>query len=309
MRSSAFLLLMGALLFLDSSPAAPAVYKYRDASGRLIYTDQKPGSETAVETLAVKLESKAPRIAVERVGDAEHWELRAINECLCVVEFEVRTLEARNVNLSGGAVYHGTLRAQSQQQLVQVSHDGADAPKLRYTWKAVLGEPGARHMPREPYRAPFSVGTSYRISQAYPARFTHTDLESQYAIDFALPDETPVCAARAGTVINIRYDSFRGAATRLLMDQANVVEILHDDGTIGIYAHLHWDSIRVHPGQHVARGEYIANSGNTGFTTGAHLHFAVIRNAGLKAVSEPIQFSGPGSTAVTPEQNMMLTAY
>ena len=59
------------------------------------------------------------------------------------------------------------------------------------------------------------------------------------------------------------------------------------DGTIGVYAHLHWDSVRVQPGQHVQRGEYIADSGNTGFTTGAHLHFAVIRNAGLEAISLP----------------------
>jgi septal ring factor EnvC (AmiA/AmiB activator) len=51
-----------------------------------------------------------------------------------------------------------------------------------------------------------------------------------------------------------------------LLDQANMVEILHDDGTIGVYAHLHWDSVRVRPGQHVQhvqRGEYIADSGNT----------------------------------------------
>jgi murein DD-endopeptidase MepM/ murein hydrolase activator NlpD len=84
---------------------------------------------------------------------------------------------------------------------------------------------------------------------------------------------------------------------------------LHDDGTIAIYAHLHWDSVRVQAGQHVQRGEYIADSGNTGFTTGPHLHFAVIRNAGSQAVSVPIQFSGPAATAVTPQQHMMLTAY
>jgi len=76
-----------------------------------------------------------------------------------------------------------------------------------------------------------------------------------------------------------------------MLDQADVVEIIHSDGTIGVYAHLHWDSIRVRIGEHIARGQYIADSGNTGFSSGPHLHFAVVRNAGGTNVSVPIQFA------------------
>ena len=131
-----------------------------------------------------------------------------------------------------------------------------------------------------------------------------------YAVDFALPDGTAVYAAREGTVINVRHDSFRGSAPAAMADQANLIEILHDDGTIAVYGHLQWDSIRVRIGQRVALGEYIADSGNTGFSTGPHLHFAVWRNAGdgrcLRPSAVRAQRGHVRATAVTGTE---LTAY
>jgi len=84
------------------------------------------------------------------------------------------------------------------------------------------------------------------------------------------------------------------------------VRVLHDDGTFAVYAHLAWDSIRVRPGQQVARGERIAASGNTGFTTGPHLHFVVLRNEGLKSVSVPVRFSNGRGGVVTPRTGQPL---
>jgi murein DD-endopeptidase MepM/ murein hydrolase activator NlpD len=293
---------------------AQSLYKYRDASGAWVYTDQQPPGGTRAETMTMTLEARAPRITVEQDVAGGQLRLMAINECLCEVEYALRIDSAGNVALPAAPAdsdggYHAELAPGSGQALLSASFAGPSVVGFHFSWRAVLGKPGAVHQPRQPYRAPFALGSSFRVSQAYPSRLTHTTPDSQYAVDIAVPDGTPIYAAREGVVINVRHDSFRGGADAAMIDQANMVEILHDDGTIGLYAHLHWESLRVRPGQSVLRGQYIANSGNTGLSTGPHLHFAVLRNAGMRAESVPVQFQGSGDTAITPRTGQMLSAY
>jgi len=119
-----------------------------------------------------------------------------------------------------------------------------------------------------------------------------------------MPVGTDVFAAREGVVIEVASD-FSESGTNYEIDgpRANVVRVLHDDGTMALYVHLNWNTIRVVPGQHVRRGEYLADSGNTGFSTGPHLHFVVQRNEGGALVAVPLEFAGPSGpeTLVTGE--------
>ena len=73
----------------------------------------------------------------------------------------------------------------------------------------------------------------------------------------------------------------------------NYVRILHDDGTMGVYLHLMRQSVTVQVGQRAELGSLIARSGNTGNSTGAHLHFVVQRNIGLALESIPFDFNQP----------------
>jgi murein DD-endopeptidase MepM/ murein hydrolase activator NlpD len=301
---------LAVLAFLHSTIlTAQTVYRYRDANGQWVFTDQAGDSAEAVKSLSRGRESSTLNIAVDRNDDAESTQLIAINDCLCIVTFQVAITHSGFAAIPDAADYRATLEPRTRQTLMRASRSGTEKADLQYVWRVGLGSPEAVHNPPRPYRVPFGVGSTYLVSQAYPSRVTHTTPDSEYAVDIALPDGTPVYSAREGTVINARHDSFRGAVAPVMLDQANIIEILHDDGTIAVYAHLHWDSIRVRIGQHVVRGQYIANSGNTGFTSGPHLHFAVIRNAGVENVSIPIQFAGLAGVATTPVNQMPLTAY
>ena len=124
-----------------------------------------------------------------------------------------------------------------------------------------------------------------------------------------MPIGTNVFAARDGVVIEVASDFFEGG-TDLAVDgpRANVVRVLHGDGTMALYVHLNWNTIRVVPGQRVRRGEYLADSGNTGFSTGPHLHFVVQRNEGGALVAVPLEFAG-ATGAVTLVTGETYTAY
>jgi murein DD-endopeptidase MepM/ murein hydrolase activator NlpD len=289
---------------------AQSAYRYRDANGQWVFTDQAPASGASADSFSIGgHENSTLHLSIDRQDDAESTQLIAVNDCLCVATFALTIVHSDLPTIPDAAEYRATLQPGTRQILAQAARSGSAKPDLRYTWKAALGSPQAAHNPPRPYRVPFDVGSTYVISQAYPSRITHTTADSEYAVDIVLPDGTPVYAAREGTVINARHDSFRGAIAPVMLDQANVIEILHDDGTIAVYGHLHWDSIRVRIGAHVVRGQYIADSGNTGFTSGPHLHFAVVRNESGTPVSVPIQFAGIAGVAVTPTTQMPLTAY
>ena len=305
------LILAGLLLTLPAvTPLAQSIHAYRDASGQWVFTDRGGNSDSAHGDVHVLPHvPETLHVAVERSEAGAATRLTALNECLCVVTVRVAITESDLADLPRGKRYSAMLEPGARQVIIEAQHDEKVRPKLQFVWAAALGSPDAAHKPSRPYRAPFTVGTTFRVSQAYPDHMTHVTADSAYAVDIAMPDGTAVCAAREGTVINVRHDSFRGGISSAMADQANLIEILHDDGTIAVYGHLHWDSIRVRIGQHVALGEYIADSGSTGFSSGPHLHFAVWRNTGDADVSVPFQFAGPGTTAVTPVTGMELTAY
>lgn len=137
------------------------------------------------------------------------------------------------------------------------------------------------------YSLPYAPGETFQVGQAYLEFPTH---QNDYAIDWGMPEETPIHAARAGVVVEA-VDSFsKSGLTEDLKDKGNYIRIRHDDGSRALYYHLAQHGAKVKVGQHVREGQLIALSGNTGFSATPHLHFMVDVPHGDRYVSVPTLF-------------------
>ncbi len=176
----------------------------------------------------------------------------------------------------------------------------------QFQYRYVPGNPAAQHNEQAVYRLPYDGNSAVHVHQAFGGKFSHTAAENYHAVDFALDIGTPIYAARGGVVMSVERD-FHEAGTdmRRFGDRANHIRIVHDDGTMAVYAHLELESALVGVGDTVRVGQHIANSGNTGFSSGPHLHFVVQRNAGGALVSVPFQFTVNGKR-VTPTEGAVL---
>ncbi len=140
-----------------------------------------------------------------------------------------------------------------------------DILKEEITYEAVpkIVERGTKIPPT--YIKPISGG---RQSSGFGRRRAPTRGASTYhkGVDWATPVGTAVMASSAGTVAKAGWGSGYGY----------VVYINHGDGRQTRYGHL--SKVLVSPGQTVSQGQKIALSGNTGVSTGPHVHFEILIN-------------------------------
>ena len=107
----------------------------------------------------------------------------------------------------------------------------------------------------------------FRVSSPYGVLEEIRDGRMHRGIDLAMPKGTELHSIAEGTVERVVHHT--GGL-------GNGVYVRADNGDVHVYGHL--ESISVKPGSHVDAGELLGISGNTGHSTGPHLHFGLIRD-------------------------------
>jgi murein DD-endopeptidase MepM/ murein hydrolase activator NlpD len=203
------------------------------------------------------------------------------------------TLDAKLTNMSTNRSLPYTATYPGLKTVKAFTLQAADAKQLwdyRWSYKWDWGPMQAKHDDSYLYSLPYESGKAYRIDQGYNGHFSHFG-DFQYSIDWNMPVGTPILAAREGVVVGVRDEYQIGAPDRAYENKANYIMIKHPDGTIGEYAHLMYKGVKVKVGDRVQAGELIGYSGNTGFTTGPHLHFFVYKAVdGAHRQSFPVRF-------------------
>lgn len=163
----------------------------------------------------------------------------------------------------------------SKKRVLELSRvSSASGVDYRSSYGWVRGSAFATHQDSYVYKLPFLKGADVHVSQGYHGETSHKGL-SAYAIDFPVPVGTPIYAAREGIVVGSEGSSNFGGTSPEYRKYANYVIIEHSDGTMGNYYHLKQGGAVAKIGQKVAKGDLIGYSGNTGYSSGPHLHFSV----------------------------------
>lgn len=282
------------LLTFSACVAADAIYKYQDANGRWHFTDKKPAHIQADELQYQQQADLFVKPSLQTRQEDGRWQLWVVNPWYAPVEVAVKLHEGEN-----GTV-HQMVQANSE---VLIADDVS--PGKHYEHTLLPGDPSAI-ADGTLYRLPVQRNIQHHISQAFSGRFSHQQEPNIYAVDISLPVGSDILAARDGVVMRVQDNYVLDGVDEYFMDKANLVQVLHSDGTIAVYAHLLASSAKVRAGQSVKAGDVLGLSGSTGFSTGPHLHFVVWRNAGLRYVSVPFRFTESGAESWLPAAGMIL---
>lgn len=146
------------------------------------------------------------------------------------------------------------------------------------TWKALgctpaAGGGGGTSAPTPPasggdpnaaYRLPWAAGVTYEVTQGPGGAVSHHTVWNSHAIDVSMPVGTTVLAARGGVVQD----------TGVVASGGRYVRIKDASGLCQVYFHLSASTVQA--GQVVPQGAPIARSGNSGHSSGPHLHFDLL---------------------------------
>ena len=284
------LLLFVILVFVSANAVSTELYRYQDSNGRWVFGDKKSlgGKKSAKDkaeiiTIDDELIKKVrPELVSVSANKRSEIKYKLTNPLPVSIQHWLA--------VKGQKGFFTSLLAKPHQELkLNLADHGFRQKNLSIEHFYLLGEPmdkpAVQIIP-----LPYSTQKRFRVSQGFNGRYSHSGRGNRYALDIAMPIGESILAVKSGVVADAADNFSIGGAANYFLDKANHITVMHDDGSYAIYAHILYGSLDVQIGDTVQQGQVIARVGNTGFSTGPHLHFVMRYNSGQGAYSIPFKF-------------------
>ncbi len=227
---------------------------------------------------------------LNRIAEHDHRMLEELRDQLADLNEEKTILDAEKAALEEEKAALEAEQAELEKELQQAKNSIHDLSQMQKEYEENFEELSAMAKKIQEelldiYKSLNTSNTAYvggemlwpvpgysKISSTFGWRFNNTDFHTGVDITGGGVHGAKVVATNTGTVVHTNYCPYNGYAygygTYLIVD--------HGGGITTLYAHL--SNITVQKGDIVVMGQQIGNVGNTGWSTGAHLHFEVRKN-------------------------------
>ncbi|MFI9824918.1 M23 family metallopeptidase [Streptomyces sp. NPDC052013] len=192
---------------------------------------------------------------------------------------------AADTTAASGAATAVQAQAAAQAKAAQaqaVKAEKAAAAKKAAAVKAAQAKKAAQAAAKKKAAGWVSPVKSYKLSASF-AQNGGMWASKHSGQDYAVPTGTPVVATHGGTVVKAGPNGAGDGPA-----YGNAIVVKHGNGTYSQYAHL--SSVHVKTGQIVKTGQKIALSGNTGNSSGPHLHFEIRTTPNYGSAIDPMKF-------------------
>jgi murein DD-endopeptidase MepM/ murein hydrolase activator NlpD len=222
---------------------------------------------TRYRTDQVRLEVRRQQLKIE----AQRAKLIAARKQLEILEAATRRLQAQQL-----ASYRRVVRSKAQAERLLLAEGRAQVRLKAEIERLVERQRAYGNIPSR-YNGSFIWPMNGRISQEFGCTGFPWEpplgncAHFHRGIDLVAPDGTPIRSAAAGVVVFVGYNPYDDPA-----DPAWIVLVAHSTNLITWYGHLRPIVPKgIYEGARVASGQVIGYEGNTGHSTGPHLHWAV----------------------------------
>lgn len=293
-------LILACIALLSANFAFGEIYKYQDEQGRWHFSDKKPKDKSQVESITLKSSkplAETSKVSLSREEKDGRFDFQLENPLFAPVHCYFLLPDKNTPD-------QVLIESRGKTSILVTQDQWLRERDIEYG--CLIGSPDA-----EPdnsiYEVPFKGYKSLRITQGFGGEFSHKQEPQYYAIDIGMPVGTPISAARSGIVIDVQ-DTYAhsGVTSTYFYDKANYAMVLHEDGTYAMYGHLLIGKVLVKPGDTIKTGELIGYSGNTGFSTGPHLHFVIQYNKQGKPASTKFTLKQSDGALIKPQADIWL---